>query len=149
MNFLWRGQLLFTHVMYFGSQQITEYLAQKLGVDFPVAEVEKLKMAESIQGLVQTAISPLARELRSSIDFFDQQHDCRVNRTFACGGVAGSPKILEILGVEAGIRIEPWNCLQRLDLMQTRGDRTQLDTVAPEMAAAVGAAVARLPERQS
>ena len=90
------------------------------------------------------AISPLAREIRSSIDFFDQQHDCRVTRTLACGGVSGSAKILETLGREAGITIEAWNCLQRLDLTQTRGDRDHLPTLAPELAAAVGAALARL-----
>lgn len=146
MNFIWRGQLLFTHVMYFGSQQITEHLAQKLGLDLPAAEVEKLKMSEAVQGLVQAAISPLARELRSSIDFFDQQHDCRISRTLACGGVAGSPKILEILGSEVGIRIEPWNCLGRLDTTETRGDQAQLAVVAPELAAAVGVALTRLSE---
>ena len=132
MNFLWRGQLAFTHVMYFGSLQ--------------TAEAEKLKMSETVQKLVQTAISPLARELRSSIDFFDQQHDCRINRTLACGGVAGSPKILEILGLEVGIRIEVWNCLDRLDTTATRGDQAQLAVVAPELAAAVGVALARLSE---
>ena len=146
MNFLWRGQLAFTHVMYFGSQQITEHLAQKLGLDLAAAEAEKIKMSEAVQRLVQAAISPLARELRSSIDFFDQQHDCRINRTLACGGVAGSPKILEILGLEVGIRIEVWNCLDRFDTTATRGDQAQLAVVAPELAAAVGVALARLSE---
>ena len=146
MNFLRRGQLLFTHVMYFGSQQITEQLAHKLGLELPAAEIERLKMSEPVQALVQTAISPLARELRSSIDFFDQQHDCRVTRALACGGVAGSTKVLEILGREAGVNIEPWNCLQRLDTTKTQGDRDQLAAIAPELAAAVGAALARLSE---
>ena len=149
MNFLRHGQLLFTHAMNFGGQQITEYLAQQLGVELPVAELEKLKMSEPVQSLVQAAIIPLARELRSSIDFFDQQHECRIGRTLACGGGACSAKILEILGRETGISIEPWNSLQRIDTSQTRGDRAQLATIGPELAAAVGAALARLTEHQS
>jgi len=42
------------------------------------AEEEKRKMSTPIQELVKTAISPLAREIRSSIDFFERQNDHRV-----------------------------------------------------------------------
>ena len=146
MNFLWHSQLLFTHVMYFGSQQITEQLAQKLGLELPAAVIEMQKMSEPVQALVRVAIAPLARELRSSIDFFDRQHECSVSRTLACGGLAGSAKVLEILSHEAGIPIEAWNCLQRIDTTQTRGDVAQLTAVTPDLAAAVGAALARLSE---
>lgn len=144
LNFLGNSRLLFTHVMYFGSQQITEHLAEKLGVEVPIAEIEKQKMSEPVQALVQAFLSPLARELRFSIDYFDQQHDCRVSRVLACGDAAGSAKTLEILGHEAGVHIEAWNCLQHLDTSQTRGDCAQLAVAAPELAAAIGAALARL-----
>ena len=144
MIFLGNSRLLFTHVMYFGSQQITEPLAEKLGVALPAAEIEIQTMTEPVQALVQALIVPLARELRFSIDYFDQQHDCRVSRVLACGDAAGSAKIMEILGREAGIHIEVWNCLQHLDTSPISGDRAQLAAAAPTLAAALGAALARL-----
>jgi len=143
MNFLWHNRLLFTHVMQFGSQQITEYLAEKFRLELPVAETAG-QMTDPAQSLMAASISPLARELRWSIDFFDRQHACRVSRAFACGSIVWSAKTLANLGHEAGIQIEAWNCLQRLDTTQTRGDHAQLAAIAPELAAAVGAALARL-----
>lgn len=144
MNFLWQSQLRLTHGMDFGSHQISEHLANQPGWELPVAESETQKMMEPVQGCRSATISPPARELRSSIDFFDERHECRVSRAFACGGGAEAAKILKILGYEAGIHIEAWDCLKRLDTSQIRGDRTQLAVVAPELAAAVGAALARL-----
>jgi len=146
MNFLRHSRLLFTHIMYFGSHQITEHLAHKLGVELPAAEIDKQKMTAPVQELLPAAIAPLARELRWSIDFFERQHEARVSRVLACGGVAGSAKILEVIGQEAGIHIEAWNCLQHLDTTQTRGDRAQLAAATPVLAAALGAVLARSAE---
>jgi type IV pilus assembly protein PilM len=144
MSFLRRGLPLFTRIMRFGGQQVTEYIGQMLTMEPAHAEEEKIKMTETVQPMVRTAISPLARELRSSIDFFERQYECRVSRAFGCGGSAGSPKMLEIIGREAGINIEMWDSVQRLGTTRFRGDATQLATKSPALAAVVGAAVARL-----
>ena len=145
MVFLRHSQLLFTYVMYSGSRQITEYLALKLNLDFEAAD--NRRKSALVDECMQSAVAPLARELCATIDFFDRQHDCRVNRILACGGTDGLAKTLEILGNAAGIRIEAWNCLLHLDTtLPHGGDRAQLATIAPELAAAVGAALARLKE---
>lgn len=144
MNFLRHNRLLFTHVMQLGGQQITEHFAEKLSLELPDAENVEQNMADPGQGMMPASIAQLARELRWSIDFFDRQHDCRVSRVFACGCVVWPAKALASLGHEAGIQIETWDCLQRLDTTQTRGDHAQLAAVVPELAAAVGAALARL-----
>ena len=145
MIFLRHSQLLFTYVMYSGSRQITEHLALKMNLDFAAAD--ELRKSAPVEEYLQLAIAPLARELCATIDFFDRQHDCRVSRVLACGGTDGLTKTLELLGKATGIHIEVWNCLQHLDPTLTQGgDRAQLPPLAPELAAAVGAALARLKE---
>ena len=145
MNFLQKGRLLFTYVMNSGSSQITKHLALKLNLDLETAE--QLQKSAPVEEFMQPAIAPLAHELRATIDFFEGQHECRVGRVFACGDLAGAPKNLEILSRESGIHIEAWDFLQRLDITKTRGgDSAQLAAVAPNLGAAVGAALARLSE---
>jgi Tfp pilus assembly PilM family ATPase len=144
MNFLRQGLPLFTRIMRFGGQQVTEHISQTLTIGLAPAEEEKIKMTETVQPLVRTAISPLARELRSSIDFFERQYECQVSRAFGCGGSANSAKMLEILGQELGMHIEGWNPVQHLGTTRFSGDAAHLAAKAPSLAAVVGAAVARL-----
>ena len=101
-------------------------------------------MTDPVQALVRTAISPLARELRSSIDFFERQHECHVSQAFACGGSACSPVLLEILSEAVGIHIDRWNPIETFDTTHFNGAGAQLSELAPTLAAAVGAAAARL-----
>ena len=145
INFIHHGRLLFTYVIQSGSRQITEQMALNLNLD--LATAEKLRTEQPIEDFLQPALTPLAQKFRNAIDFFEGQHEHHVSRAFACGAMAGSAKTLEILSREAGIHLEAWNCLHRLDATQTQGGAgLQLAAVAPELAAAVGAALARVSE---
>lgn len=144
INFLRVGQPLFTRIMHFGGQQLSEYLGQMLTMDFRQAEAEKVNMSEPVQALVRTALLPLAREVRSSIDFFERQHESHVTAAFACGGSACNPKVLELLSEQVGLSIAPWNPTQNFETSHLNGDTQRLMSLAPSLAAAVGAAAARL-----
>jgi type IV pilus assembly protein PilM len=144
MNFLRQGQLLFTRIMQFGGGHVTDYVAQTLTIQPQEAEQEKLQMTEVAQTLIRSALTPLAKELRSSIDFFERQHDCRVSKALACGGSACSGKFLDLLSDEAGIRLEAWNPVRNFDTTALNGARASLESLAPSLAAAVGAAAASL-----
>lgn len=142
--FLRQGVPLLTRIMHFGGAQISEYLAQVLSLDAGAAEEEKIKMSDPVQALVKTAILPLAKEVRSSIDFSERQQDCHVTRAFACGGTACAPAMLQFLSEYVGLAIEQWNPLQHLDLSQVNGPAAELPKLAPSLAAAIGAAGGRL-----
>ena len=144
INFLRNGQPVFTRIMSYGGMQISDYIGQMLRISEAAAEEEKRKMTDAVQAHVRAAISPLAREVRSSIDFFERQQESHVGRAFACGGSACSPKLLEFLSEEVGVQIESWNPVQTLDTTHFNGDGQHLVALAPTLAAAVGAAVARL-----
>lgn len=144
INFLQHGQPVMTRIMHFGGLQLSEYVAQVLTLSAAEAEEEKLKMSDPVQALIKAAIAPLARELRSSIDFFERQHECHVGAAFACGGTAASPHILDFLSEAAGLRVACWNPIQNLGTAQLNGDGKGLAEWAPSLAVAIGVAAARL-----
>ena len=144
INFLLNGMPLITRIMHFGGAQLSEYIGQVLMLKPQEAEEEKRKMSAPVQELVKTAISPLAREIRSSIDFFERQHDLHVRRICACGGSACSPQVLTILGEAVGAQIECWNLVEGLDVNHFNGESERVLAIGPSLAAAVGVAAARL-----
>jgi type IV pilus assembly protein PilM len=144
INFLLQGMPLITRIMHFGGSQLSDYISQILLLQPQEAEEEKRKMSEPIQKLVKTAISPLAREIRSSIDFFERQNDRHVRQIFACGGSACSAEMLAVLGESVGAQIECWNPVQSLDVSRLNGEKELALALGPTLAAAVGVAAARL-----
>jgi type IV pilus assembly protein PilM len=144
INFLRQGVPVITRIMHFGGYQLSEYIGQMLTLETTAAEQEKVRMSEPVQALVRTAISPLARELRSSIDFFERQHERHVGRAFACGGSACSAALLDLLSEVVGIRIEQWNPVETFETGHFNGEGAKLAALAPTLAAAIGAAAARL-----
>jgi type IV pilus assembly protein PilM len=140
INLLRQGQPAMTRIMHFGGNHISEYVGSILTLQPNVAEEEKIKMSESVQAIVGQAISPLAREIRSSIDFFERQQECHVSRALACGGSACSPNILQLLSDEVGFHIESWNPVQTLSTAHFNGEGPKLESLAPSLAAAIGAA---------
>ncbi|MDW8342974.1 MAG: pilus assembly protein PilM, partial [Verrucomicrobiae bacterium] len=144
INFLHQGVPVMTRIMHFGGSQISDYIAQALRLEPQEAEQEKRKMPEPVRELARTALSPLAREIRSSLDFFERQHDQHVRRVFACGGTACSTAILELLSEAVGLPVECWNPVTKLNLSGLNGDSPAALAEGPSLAAALGAAMARL-----
>jgi Tfp pilus assembly PilM family ATPase len=144
VNFLQGGLPLITRIMHFGGVQVSEYIGQVLMLKPHEAEEEKRKMSPPVQELVKTAISPLAREIRSSIDFFERQNDLHVQRIYACGGSASSPQVLNILGETVGTPVECWNAVESLDVSQFNGGTRRVLSMGPTLAAVVGVAAGRL-----
>ena len=144
INFLLDGMPLITRIMHFGGIQLSDYISQVLVLKPNEAEEEKRKMSGPIQELVKTAISPLAREIRSSIDFFERQNDLHVSQIYACGGSASSPQVLSILGEAVGTHVECWNLVETLDVSHFNGETQRVLTLGPSLAAAIGAVIPRL-----
>ncbi len=144
INFIQNGVPLITRIMHFGGEQLSEYISQILMLELREAEEEKLKMSEPVKELVRSAISPLAREVRSSIDFFERQHDHRVRQIFACGGSATSADLLGFLSEAVGMKVECWNPVTSLDVSGFNGETPRVTALGPSLAAAVGVVMARL-----
>ncbi|MEI6085032.1 MAG: pilus assembly protein PilM [Verrucomicrobiota bacterium] len=144
INLLRHGQPMMTRITQFGGDLINEYIAQMLTVQPDAAEAEKLKMSETVQPLIRHSLTPLVREIRSSIDFFERQHDYHVARAFACGGSACSAGLLALVSEEVGFQIEAWNPVSTFDTAHFNGEGPALTALAPCLAAAIGAATGQL-----
>ena len=144
INFVQCGQPVMTRIMHFGGQLICESVAQALTLKPAEAEEEVLRLSEPVEALVRTAIAPLAREIRSSIDFFERQHECPVEKLLACGGTALSARIMEFISTDVGMPIAAWNPIEKFETSHFNGDSGILLALAPSLAAAVGAAASRV-----
>ncbi len=144
ISVLRKGQPSMTRIMHFGGYQISEFIGSILTLEPNAAEEEKIKMTDVVQPLVRQALSPLAREVRSSIDFFERQQECHVSRAYACGGSACSASVLDFLSEEVGFHIESWNPIQALSTVHFNGEAPKLASLAPTLAAAIGTAVPHL-----
>jgi type IV pilus assembly protein PilM len=147
MTFVLDGKPTLTRIMHFGGATVTEYLSQLLSLDLAAAEEEKHKMSEPMLPLVRNAISPLSKEIRSSIDFFERQHETALGRAFVCGGSARSPQLVQLLGAESGVTLEVWNPLKNLGINFEQGEG-QAGNIAPVFAAAAGEAMAHALEKK-
>ncbi len=135
------GEPQLTRVVGIGADKFTSGLAQALSVSYPAAEGVKVAMPEKVQEKLQAVISPLGRELRAAIDFFEDQEVKTVTKVFLTGGSARSDFIIETLHAELGTPCKRWNPTSFLALELPPQKGKDLERDATQLAAAIGAGV--------
>lgn len=139
---LQEGDLILSRVVAIGGDRLTNGLAESLGISYAEAEGIKVGMPTEVQSNLEALILPLGRELRASIDFFEHQQDKAISQVFISGGSARSEFIVQTLQTELVAECKPWNPVGFLDLALPPEQVAELDHVAPQLAVAIGAAVA-------
>ena len=139
-----KGAAVLTRSIPFGGFQITNHVAKTLSLDEQTAEEEKLKMSETVQVFVGSSLSLFARQIRSSIDFFERQHEVPVKRVFCSGGTALSGVILQFLTDEVGLPCVAWNPMENIPIDLKTQTEAELTKQAPNFAVAVGTALAAI-----
>jgi type IV pilus assembly protein PilM len=139
---LQEGELVLSRVVAIGGDRITNGLAESLGISYAEAEGIKVGMPTEVQSNLEALVLPLGRELRASIDFFEHQSDKAVSQVFISGGSARSELILQLLQAELAAECKPWNPLSFMELALPPQQAAEVDHVAPQLAVAVGAALA-------
>lgn len=141
---LQEGELILSRVVGIGGDKLTEGLAEALGTSYAEAEGIKIGMPQEVQSSLELLVSPLGRELRALIDFFEHQQDRQVGQVFVCGGTARSDCILQILQTELMVECKRWNPVASLQLALAPEQVAEIEQVAPQLAVAVGCATATL-----
>jgi type IV pilus assembly protein PilM len=136
------GELVLSRVVNIGGDRLTTGLAEALGTSYAEAESIKVGIPAEVQAQLQSQILPLARELRASIDCFEHQHDRAVTKVFVSGGSARSELIVQILQADLMAECKAWNPVGFVKLALSPGQTEEVTQVAPQLAVAVGAAVA-------
>jgi type IV pilus assembly protein PilM len=136
-----RGNPVLTRSVQFGGSHITSHIAKTLSVELPAAEEEKLKMSDAVQVLVASCLSVFARQLRSSIDFFERQNEVPVKRVLCSGGTAMSHVILQFLTDEIGLPCKSWDPTENVEVDLKGQKEETLKEQAPGLVVAVGTAL--------
>ncbi len=139
---LQKGDLIVSRVVNLGGDKLTQGLAESMSISYAEAEGIKVGMPAEVQSSLEPLLSPLGRELRASIDFFEHQQDRTVSQIFISGGSARSEFILKSLETELLAPCKSWNPTERLQIALQPSQAGELQHVAPTLAVAVGTAAA-------
>jgi type IV pilus assembly protein PilM len=141
---LQEGELILSRVLGIGGDKLTNGLAETMNISYAEAEGIKLGMPTEVQDQLQSLVSPLGRELKASIDFFEHQQDRPVSQVFVSGGSARSDLIVQMLQAELMAECKSWNPTGFMQQMLPAQQMAELEQVSPQLTVAVGAAVATL-----
>ena len=144
ISILSRGELSLSRVVSLGSDKLTAGLAEAMGVSYEEAEGIKVGLPEEVQGAMQGLITPLGRELRASIDFFEHQQDKTVSQVFVSGGSARSNFLVESLQSELMVQTSSWSPVSFMNMALPPEKVGEVEQVASQLAVAMGGAVAAL-----
>ena len=92
-----RGELALIRVVSIGGDKLTAGLAEAMNITYADAEGVKVGMAGTVRTRgkpprwkagrrIDAQVTPLGRELRASLDFFEHQQDRPVSQVYVSGG---------------------------------------------------------------
>ena len=136
------GELALNRVVNLGGEHLTSGLAESLGITVAEAEGIKIGMPAEVQHNLEPLITPLGRELRASIDYFEHEHDKTVSQIYLSGASARCEFLVTTLQSVLTIPCKLWNPLQTFQLSVPPQKAAELPT--PLLATAVGVALAAL-----
>jgi type IV pilus assembly protein PilM len=137
---LQKGELIVSRVVNIGGDRLTQGLAESMGISYAEAEGIKVGMPAEVQANLEPLLTPLGRELRASIDFFEHQQDKTVGTIYISGGSARSEFIMKSLEAELMAPCKPWNPAAALQLALPPAQATEIEHVASQLTVALGTA---------
>jgi type IV pilus assembly protein PilM len=141
---LQRGEFILSRVVALGGDRLTGAVSEAMNISYPEAEGIKVGMPQEVQQALESVLTPLGRELRASIDFFEHQQDKAVTHVFVTGGSARSELIVQGLQTELMLECQAWDPTKALQIELPPQQAAELEQIAPQLAVAVGAALAAL-----
>ncbi len=141
---LQHGELALSRVVNIGGDRLTTAVSESMEISYAEAEGIKVGMASEVQAALESVITPLGRELRASIDFFEHQSDRAVTCAYLTGGSTRSEFIVQGLQQELMIETKTWNPTSSLKLELSPQQADELEQVAPQLAVAIGASITAL-----
>jgi type IV pilus assembly protein PilM len=144
ITILLQGELMLSRVLAFGGDRLTSGLADTMGISYAEAEGIKVGMPQEVESALQALITPLGRELRASIDFFEHQHDRVVTQVFVSGGTARSEFVVQNLQAELMVPCKRWSPISWLTVALPPQQMGEVEQIAPQLTVALGVAASTL-----
>ncbi len=128
-----------------GGQDLTSAIARRLGIEPQQAEELKRDPGDQItimhEAIGQT-LEELGNEVNLSFDFFENQFDGEVQEVWLTGGTSLLPLLEEHFEKIFEKRTKTWNPVEGLKVKADNVDVETLNQLSPQLAVAVGLAVA-------
>ncbi len=142
---LMQGKVALFRVVGIGGDKLTSGIAETMGISYAEGEGIKVGMAEEVQSIMTPLLSPLGRELRASVDFFEHQSDKAVGQVLISGGAALSDFILQTLQSDLMVPCKSWNPFASIGIAMSEDKAAELAKIAPQFVVVAGAAVSAMP----
>jgi type IV pilus assembly protein PilM len=140
-----RSELALTRVVNIGGDRLTTGLMEAMNIgSYAEAEGIKVGMAPEVESALEMQVTPLGREIRASLDFFEHQHDRPVTQVYVSGGSARSEMILQMLHSELLLECKAWNPTGFLQLALSGQQAVEIEHIGSQLTVAIGAALAAL-----
>jgi type IV pilus assembly protein PilM len=127
--------------MHFGGNNFTQKIADIFAVDFKAAESLKIKPDSSkenkISAAVDSVLTNLATEIRTSFDFYESQSASSVTKIYLSGGGAQFSALKDMLANMLGMDIESWDPLKRVGISSSL-DSQRIKEISGQLAVAAG-----------
>src|SRR5580658_1018119 len=138
------GELCLSRSVELGGDRLTAGLGEAMNITYAEAEGIKVGMPQEVEAHLQPLVAPLGRELRASIDFFEHQRECTVNKVFVSGGAARSEYLIQLLQAELGVVCKAWFPTEGMNLSLAPQQMTEIEQVSSVLAVALGSAAMTL-----
>jgi type IV pilus assembly protein PilM len=142
ITFLEAGELVLNRVVGLGGDRLTTGLSEAMGISYIEAEGIKVGIPNEVQPQIEALLSPLGRELRASIDFFEHQRDKAVSQVFFSGGAARNDFIIRALQAELIVPCRRWDPTQNLAKELSPQKAAEIESLSPQLTVALGTALA-------
>ncbi len=132
--------------MHIAGNAFTQKIMDVLGIDFNNADKLKLDpesdpdKKNKVSAAVESVLSNLAVEIRTSFDYYESQNASSVVKIFLSGAGAKFSGLKDMLSRLLGIEVEFWDPLQRIKIDEAFGAR-EAKLQASQLAVAVGLAL--------
>lgn len=136
------GEIMLNRVLAIGGDRLTNGLAEQLNISYQEAENIKVGMPGEVAQDLEPLIHPLGRELRASIDYFENHHDKTVSKVFLSGASACGEIVVQALQAELMVPCQVWAATKYLQILLPPEKMGEIEQVAPKLTVAIGAAAA-------
>ncbi len=146
LNILEAGLPCLSRDMHIAGNTFTHKIMDIFGIDFNEAEKLKLDLESDpekknkINAAIESVLSNLATEIRTSFDYYESQNASSVVKIFLSGGASKFNGLKDMLSRLLGLEVENWDPLKQLKINQAIGGE-QIKAAQAQLAVAVGLAL--------
>ncbi|MFH0918178.1 MAG: type IV pilus assembly protein PilM [Candidatus Omnitrophota bacterium] len=144
VNILDSGLVRLSRDIHCGGVNFTKKLMDVLELDFKAAQELRINptqdKASKIKSGVESVLTNLATEIRTSFDYYESQNSSNVVKIFLSGGAGKTEGLKEMLGTALGIPVETWDPFKQIKIPNTI-NRQELNKFSGQFNVAVGLAL--------